>query len=266
MTFPSGAPGGFPGQGPHQPQQQYPGAAPAPSASGGFPISLPQILLLATAGLGLLNLFLGFASFSGKASFFDGVGGWIPAMLFASGLTALFGILPGEQKPGPWPAVFALSVVLPFLFTTIKTDGELGVGAILILIFGIIQMLAAVAAYLFNTGLLPLPSAQPSPYGAAGQQFGQQPGGFGQQFGQQPGGFGQQQFGQQPGGFGQQPAPNPGADPAQTSIPGQQAGQAPAQQPTQYAAQQGQFFQHQPEGQQQSSPGTPPGGTSQPNG
>lgn len=215
MTFPSGSPGGYPGQGPQQPQQ-YPGAP----AKAGPQIGLPQILLFAVAGLGVLNLFLGFANIQGETGFYETSYGWVPGLLFAGGLTALFSILPGDNKPGAWPAVLALASVLPFLFTIFSLEADLAAGGIMILIFGLIQAILAVVAYLFDTGVIKPPSpASTSPYGPYAQ-YGQ----YGQPYGQGPapdqsGGIPQPQYGQQ----------------------------QPAQQPTQYASQQGQFFQQGPE-------------------
>ncbi|PXY17248.1 hypothetical protein BAY59_37470 [Prauserella coralliicola] len=249
MTFPSGAPGGFPGQGPQQPQQHFPGAA--PSAGGGPKLGLPQILYLVTAGLGVLNLFLGFANIGGGRSFYEAGYAWIPALLFVSALTAVFLVLPGDVKPGPWPAIFAIGAAIPFLFTVFAVPYDMQAGGIMVLIFGLLQMLAAVAAYLFDAGVLKPPAPQPqSPYG-------QQPA-YGQQ---QPGAFAQQQ---QP--FGQQPAPDQSGGIPQPTKFAQPVSPQPGQQPTTYASQHGQFFQQQsPEGGQQNPPGTPPGGFGQSN-
>lgn len=199
MSYPSGAPGGYPGQ---QQQQPYPGVA-----KSGPQIGLPQILLLVVAGLGVLNLFLGFATLAGDSGFYDGGLGWVPALLFAGGLTALFNVLPGDQKAGPWPAVLTLAGVLPFMFFIFSTEGDLEAGGVMIMIFGLLQMIAAIVGYLFDNGVIKSPQPQVSPYGQYGQ--------YGQQYGQGP----------QSGGFPQQ----------------QQ------QQQTQYAAQQGQFYQQGPE-------------------
>jgi hypothetical protein len=221
MTFPSGAPGGYPGQGPQQPQ---PGQGYGPPQGGGMKLSLPQILALVAAGLGLLNLFLGFAPVSTGTSFYEGGLGWIPAVLVIGGLLELPAILPGDDKPGIAPAVVSLGGALAFLFMVFSYSGSLAAGGVMVLIFAILQAGAAVVAYLFDVGILKPPAS--NPYGNQGG-YPQHPGGF-----PQTGGFpaqGQQQTTvQQPGPYG---------------APGQQ---------TQFAPQQGQF------GQQ--APGTPPGG------
>lgn len=228
MNYPSG---GFPAQGPgHQPPPhqggQYfpPQAAPGGQGGGGMKLDIGFIAYLAVAGLGLLNLFLGFASVGSGTGFYEGRVGWIPALFLISGLAAVLGLLPGDQKPGAWPAIFALTGMLTFLFTVFQSDFELEAGGVMVLVFGILQALVAVGAYLLDAEIIKLPAP-----GQGGQgQFGRQPGPYGQ-----PG-----QFGQPHGGFGQ-----PGQ-----SQPGQpQQGQPQAQQPTQYASQQGQFTQQPPQ-------------------
>jgi hypothetical protein len=224
MTFPSGAPGGYPGQGPQQPQPG-PGYGPPPQG-GGLKLSLAQILALVAGGLGVLNLFLGFAPIVTGGSFYEAFTGWVPALLAIGGLLELPAILPGDsRKPGILPPVVTLATTLAFLFTVFSFNGSLAVGGVMVLIFGILQAAAAVVAYLFETGIIKPPA--PNPYGAAG--------------GYPPPGF------PQTGGFSAQPppgAPSQFGTPAPPSQPGQQ---------TQFAPQQGQFGQ-------QPAPGTPPGG------
>jgi hypothetical protein len=222
MTFPGGAPGGYPGQGPQQPLQGPGGYGPPPGS--GPKLGLPQIAHLVTAGLGVLILFLAFASLSdaGDLSFYEGGFGWVPALMLAGGLLSAKVILPGEdKKPGLLPAVLVVSTGLAFLFTVFTAGGDLGAGGIMVMIFGILQMIAAVAGYLFDAGIIKPPA--PNPYGHG------QPGGM-----YPPSGAFQQQQPPQPGQFGQPPAAPPG-------------------QQTTFAPQQGQFGQQQP-------PGTPPGG------
>ncbi|MFC4853353.1 DUF5336 domain-containing protein [Actinophytocola glycyrrhizae] len=224
MTFPGGAPGGYPGQGP---QQHQPGPY-GPPPGGGTKLGLPTILHMVILGLGVINFFMGFADmFDGSgggliAGFFS-IGSTIPALFLLGGLFSLPAILPGDdKKPGIAPAAFSIAGMLSILFLTFSSEGDVGTGTILIMIFGILQGLGAVAAYLFDIGVLKTPA--PNPYG-------------------QPG-----------GGFppsGQFPAPPP----QQPGQPGQ-FGAPPGQQTT-FAPQQGQFGQP---GQQPGQPGTPPGG------
>jgi hypothetical protein len=179
------------------------------------------------AGLGLLNFFLGFADaadlpegYSGNASFFSN-GSVLPGLFLLAALFSLPVILPGEKKkPGISPPAFAVTGMLTVLFLSFTADGDLGIGAILLLIFGILQAIAAVGAYLLDEGVVKMPA--PNPYGHM-----------------PPGG----QFPPS----GQFPAPPP-----QQPQPGQ-FGAPPGQQTT-FAPQQGQF------GQPQQQPGTPPGG------
>lgn len=204
--------GGFPAQPPQQPhqppQQPYYPQQPQPAKPGlGFKLDLELILYLVVAFLGVLILFFGFIDASGGTSFYGGGVGWVPALYLIAGLTAVTGILPGDTKPGVWPAVFSVAATLPFLFTVFEV-GSLDAGGVMVLIFGIIQTLVAVAAYLFDQKILKLP--------APGQGYPQ--GGYPQQ----------QQWGQPQGGFGQPGAP-----------------QQP-QQPTQYTGHQGQFSQQPP--------------------
>ncbi|MCE7005971.1 DUF5336 domain-containing protein [Kibdelosporangium philippinense] len=197
-------------------------------------LSLPQMLALGAGGLGVLNLFLGFAPISSGASFYEGGLAWVPALLAAGGLAALPVILPGDKdkKAGVLPMALTVGAMLAFLFVVFSFGGSLAAGGIMVLIFSILQAGAAVAAFLFEEGIIKPPA--PNPYGAPNT-----------------GGYPQQQ--QQPhGGYppsGQfQAVPPPGAAPTvQHPQPGQFGG--PGQQ-TQFAPQQGQF----------GAPGTPPGG------
>lgn len=226
MTFPSGAPGGYPGQGPHQPPPGPGGYGPPPQG-GGLKLSLAQILALVAAGLGVLILFLGFAPIARSSGFYEVSYGWVPAVFLLAGLLELPAILPGgDQKPGLLPAAVSVTGTFAYLFTVFNV-GSLGAGGIMVLIFGILQTGAAVVAYLFETGIIKPPA--PNPYGAM------HPGGYPQQ--PQPG------F-PQTGGFPAQQPQQP-----TTQQPGVYGGGAPGQQ-TQFAPQQGQFGQ----------PGTPPGG------
>lgn len=229
MTFPGGAPGGYPGQGP---QQHQPGPY-GPPPGGGMKLGLPTILHLVILGLGVINFFMGFADMwddegSGQFSFLAGyfaTGSALPALFLLGGLFSLPAILPGDnKKPGIAPVAFSVTGMLTILFFSFATDPDLGVGAILLMVFGILQGLGAVGAYLLDQGILKMPT--PNPYG----------------------------HGQPGGGFppsGQFPAPPP----QQPQQPGQ-FGAPPGQQTT-FAPQQGQFGQP---GQQPGQPGTPPGG------
>ncbi|RLK60912.1 DUF5336 domain-containing protein [Actinokineospora cianjurensis] len=219
MTYP-GAPGGYPGPGQPQPQPQ-PGFGPPPVGSR---FTLAQTLNLLVIGLGALNLFLGFAPAFNAVSFYESVGGgWIPGLLFAGGLLALPAVLPGDKKVGVASMAVVLGTTLAFLFSVFAISAEIKAGGILVLVFGLLQSGLAVAAFLFEAGLLKPPAPR------------QHHGHFGQ-----PGGY------NPPSGQFQQPYGQP---PVQQQPPQQQPGGQ-----TTFAPQQGQF------GQPPHAPGTPPGG------
>ncbi|MGH3433476.1 MAG: DUF5336 domain-containing protein [Thermocrispum sp.] len=213
MNYPSG---GFPAQGPQQPQQggqYYPQQSQQRPGGGlGFKLDLGLILCLVVAFLGLLILFFGFIDARANTSFYAGGVGWVPALYLLAGLAAVTGILPGDHKPGVWPAIVSLTGTLTFMFTVFEL-GSLDAGGIMVLIFGIIQTLVAVGAYLINEKVIKLP--------APGQQQ-YAPQGYGAQ--------GPQAYGQPQQGYG---------------LP--QTGQQQAQQPTTYTGHQGQFTQQPPQ-------------------
>jgi hypothetical protein len=79
-------------------------------------------------------------------------------------------ILPGEaKKAGIAPAAFSVTAILTVLFLTFTAAGDLGVGTILMLIFGVAQAAAAVVGYLFEAGIMKPPTP------GQNQQYGQQP-------------------------------------------------------------------------------------------
>ncbi|HEY0454180.1 DUF5336 domain-containing protein [Actinophytocola sp.] len=184
-------------------------------------LSLAQILLLVGAGLGLVNLFMGLApaaSGGGISQSLYEVGvGWLPVLFFIGGLLAITGLLPKGTSLGVVPAVVVLGAVLGhlFSFSAIPSGGSTGVGFIMILVFGIVELAALVVSYLFEVGILKPPA--PNPYGhqppgmypPSGQFPAQQPGPFPPQ-----GPPGQQTtFAPQQGQFGQPQQPPPGTPP-----------------------------------------------------
>lgn len=215
MSFPSGAPGGYPGQGPQHPPQGFP---PPQGPGGGLKLTLPQILQLTTVGLGLLNFFLGFATIVDSGpSFFDSAS-VVPGLFLLSGLFAAQSLIGrGERRTGIGPAAFAVTGALTVLFFTFSTSADLGIGSILLIVFGLLQAIAAVVTYLAEVGVLtlPVPGAnrmppgygQPGGYNPPSGSFGQPPMGQPQQFGQPQQGPGPtMQFGspQQQGPYGGQ--------------------------------------------------------------
>jgi hypothetical protein len=199
-------------------------------------LGLPQIAHLATAGLGLIIFFVGFASLNDApegaegTSFYElGFGlGWTPVLLFVAGLLSLKAILPGEdKKPGLLPPALVVATTLAFLFMvfSLEANEDMGAGGIMVMIFAILQLIVVVGAYLLDAGIIKMPA--PNPYGH-----------------QPPGGM------YPPSGQFQQPFP--GQQPPQQQTPPGQA--------TTFAPQQGQFGQPGQPGQPGQAPGTPPGG------
>ncbi|OZM74962.1 hypothetical protein CFN78_01810 [Amycolatopsis antarctica] len=160
--------GGFPQQGPSA-QYGTPYGQPQPPAPSGSSPSFTKILLFVVAGLGLANLFLGFAPIGGETNFFEGFG-WIPALSLLAGFGVVPALLPGGQKAGIWPPAFALAAFLPFLFT-IFFVGSLGAGGIILIITLLAQAAVAVVAFLFETGIMKQSAPAPQQYGQPGGAF-----------------------------------------------------------------------------------------------
>ncbi|WP_115944978.1 DUF5336 domain-containing protein [Amycolatopsis thermalba] len=240
MTFPSGGPGypqqGGGGQPPGTggfPQQQPPAPQSGPSLS---PANLSMILTLFIALLGLVNYFIGFSE--------EAQGADQPVLfLLVGGLLAGLAVLPKAPRTLPFAVLFSVLGALTAILVVVHIPEQAETPGIytVILILGILQMLVAIAALLFDAGVLKMPQPQQPQYG---QPYGQ-PGQFGQ-----PG---------QPGqGHGEQKAGPSGTQYGPPVTP-------PQQQSTVYAPQQGQFYNPaaKPEGQQGQHPGTPHGGSPQ---
>lgn len=156
MTFPGGAYrpqqyDGFPQQGSGSTQQFAPVAAQRTGRQGvNIELTPTQAFLLAAAGLGLINLFLGFTPFSGARNFFEAAT-WVPALALIGGLATLPSLFPGRTKADLWPAVFSFGVCLPYLLSLFYLD-DLGAGAITLIVTLLAQTGAAVTAYLFESG------------------------------------------------------------------------------------------------------------------
>jgi hypothetical protein len=173
-------------------------------------VSLPVLLSLGVTLLGVVAYFCGFSDEAAGAET------QIVLMLIA-GLLAAFRALPNGPKYLPIVAVLSVAGALWELDAMIgipkgvETPGIL----VVVLIMGILQMLVAVAALLFDFGVLKLPPPQPQvpQYGQfPPQQQQQQPT---QQYGS-PGA--QTQYQPQPGQFpppGQHPGTPPGGYPQQ---------------------------------------------------
>ena len=171
MSYPSGPPGGYPGQ----PQQQggpvfgQPPAAPNPLAR----LGVPGLLVLGTFVLALVTYFCSF-----------GGGAGIEVMtLLAGGLLAGLSLLPGGPATLPYAAVLSVVGGLTQLDTVINfSGGTVGTARVLILVFGLLQAGAAVVALLLEHGLIklaPRPAVPHATYppssGFPGQQAQQPP-------------------------------------------------------------------------------------------
>lgn len=224
MTYPPNP--GYPAP---QPSGGYPGPTapsyPAAPAGPAAPSKVPTYLLAAVALLGLGAYLAGFGPlfsiksdigpFGGAQFTASGLTYWTVASLLAA-LLAAVGLLPKSKAYTPIVAVTAVLGLLLVIGQMIHrpTGFSVGWGLWLVLLMTIFQAAAAVAALLFEAGVLTPPAPRPNyaPYGPP-------PGGY---YGQ-PGGQpypGQQQSGypQQYGGY------TPGA-------PSQPAGQQGARQP-----------------------------------
>lgn len=234
MSYPSGPPSGQPGGYPGQHSQQggaafgRPPAAPNPLSRMGT----QGLLTLAVVALGLAAYL---------SSFGGGYGFEVLAML-AAALLATLDLLPRTPALLLWAAVLSVVGGLGFLDVMIgSTQGGLPTAYILVLVFGLLQAVAAGAALLMSYGVLKANPRPPVPHAPAYPPGGYPPPGGQQQHHPQqqpaqPTQFMTQQ-GQQQGG--QQPH-------------GQPQGQPQGQQP-----QATQFLQHPG---QISHPQTPPGG------
>ncbi|QWF79548.1 DUF5336 domain-containing protein [Amycolatopsis sp. CA-230715] len=278
MSFPSGP--GYPQQGGGaQPGPQAPGtggfgqagpaqppAQPAPSqASQGIPMNPGVLASLVTTVLGLVAYFL---SFSSEASGTN----MVVTLLLVGGLLAALRLLPNGPKVLPFAAVISVAGGLTGVSTVVGAPAESTVPGIVVvlLIVGILQLLAAVAALLFEYKLLKVPAPkpqQPQQYGqgyAPQQQNQQFPQGQTTQY-PQP-----QQGPNEGGGFNQPtkfgpPVTPPGSSPSTSQPPSTpQSPSTPQPQSTLYAPQQGQFYQQPSSSEGEQKPGTPPGGFGQP--
>ena len=193
MTYPPGNPGYPPAQQPTTqfaaPTQQF-GKVPdtAPAAEG--PSKLPVYLTAAVAALGLAVYLSSYGPlFAANADFFTPTLldlGVVSALL--AGLIAGVGLVP-KQKTAP--ALVAVLSVLGFLLViaivlTAPQGVEIEWGLYLIIAFSVVQAIVAVAALLFDAGVITPPA--PKPRYEQQQQYGQY-GGPGPYYGQphQPG-------------------------------------------------------------------------------
>jgi hypothetical protein len=225
---------GSPGYSPTQPGGSYAGTTPSFTKDDDGESKLPQALNLAVAVLGFLaylasfgplatvNVEIGGAAVSGAGSAL----GVVAALL--AGLLAAVGLLPkAKSYAGVAAAIAVLGALLEISEIVNMGSGvSIGWGLWLILVFSVLQAIAAIYALLLDAGVVSAPKPRPKqdPYAQYGQ--------YGQQYGQ----YGQ--YGQQPY-YGQPGAPQyPGQQPHSAQQPvGQQVHNA--QQPPGYGSQYG---------------------------
>jgi hypothetical protein len=245
MSFPSGQPGGYPGQPPQsqapQPQVGY-GPRPASRTNPLADLGLPALITLAVMVLGLANYFCSFAS--GAASLSLQV-----MVLLAGGLLAGLHVLPKGPKTLPFAALLSTVGGLSVLAAVIQSSGG-GTSTptieIIILILGLLQFLTAAFVLLLEYELIKLAPRPAVPYGA--------PGTFPQSgpFPQTP--TARHNAPQQQGQPQGQPPRKP--DAATHYVAGPPSSANPAPQSTQFLQQPGQISQQQP---QTPPPGDYPG-------
>lgn len=164
MSYPTGGPGySTPASQPSQ----------APTVSSGT--DLTKLLTMGVAGLGVLIFLLGFMPH-----------GYFHTYFLMAGLLAGVSLLPKQNWLGVAAAVSAASF-LSELFTLFTSEYDSELYTYLVLGFGFVQAAIAVAALLFETGLLAPPAPKPAAQAGYGQPaYGQ--GGYGQP-GYQPTGY-----------------------------------------------------------------------------
>jgi hypothetical protein len=201
MTYPPGSPGYPPAQQPTTsfaaPTQQFgklPEAAPAAPAAPGAegPSKLPSYLTAAVAALGLAVYLASFGPlFTISSSDFPGLGdvsgasvGLDLAVVAAllAGLFAGVSLLPKQSSYVLVVAVFAVVAFLLLIAELIDKPSVASAGWALYLIiaFSVVQAILAVAALLFDAGIITPPAPKPhyeqqqyGQYGGPGQYYGQ---------------------------------------------------------------------------------------------
>jgi len=222
MTYSPGSPGYPPANQPttnfSAPTQHF-GKAPDLSPGAGDGASkLPAYLLMAVAALGLLIYLANFGPiFEVTASDFLGQGGTVSGSTLGIGIAVIAGLLAGLlagvtliSKPRTYVAVAAVLSVLTFLLVIAElinkpSEASVGWALWLLIALSLLQAGAAVAALLYDTGVLTPPTPR-AKYDQQ-QQYGQY-GGQSSYYGQPPSGQHQPQhhLGQQ-GGQSHQQAP-----------------------------------------------------------
>lgn len=225
------------------------GAGAGASAAGAAAKGLPFFLVVGVAALGVLNFLLGWLPFAqpeitnsfdgatitgdSQSAFGMGLAG-VLGLLLLGGLLAGLSLLPKQDWKGVAAAASAAGfLALLFHVIALPEGYATKFGAWVLIFLALVQTAVAVAAVLFDAGILKPPAPKPAKPAAQQGGFPGQQGGYGAQpYGQQSqyGQPGQPGYGQQGQGYGQQqPGYGSGAQyPAQQSPYGQQQ---PGQQP-----------------------------------
>ena len=213
MTYPPTNPGQPTNPGYPAPQQSSGYGTPvAPAAHGAGSRRVPAFLLAAVAALGLAAYLAGFGPlltintdigpFGGAEFTASPLSYWTVAALLAA-LLAAASLLPKARNYTPIVAVSAVLAVLLVISQLVNRPAGFAVGWALwlVLLFTLFQAAAAVAALLYESGVLSAPAPRPryEQYG----QYGPPPGGYYPQSGQpnpaQPPGY-PAQYGSYPSG------------------------------------------------------------------
>jgi len=215
MTYPPTNPG-YPA--PQQPGPYGAPAVPAYPAPAAGPNKMPMYLTAGVVGLGLaaylasfgplLSINTDIGPFGGAELTASGLSYWTVAALVAA-LLAAVGLLPRSKNYTAVVAVAAVLGVLLVLGQAINRPNGFSIGWALwlVLAFTLLQAIAAVAALLFETGVLTAPPPRPR-Y----EQYGQ--------YGPPPAGYYGQPGGQAPPQRPGYPTQYPGSYPPSTSAGG----------------------------------------------
>ena len=176
-------------------------ATPQSKSPGSALSSLPRILTFVILGLGVVTFLLGLLDLvtaevtssqelpssiqtSFSTTFFASGGSAVSvALLLAAGLIAGASLLQKDARNQAVVAALAIAGWLVLVFQSFSlpsaegnefasTTSSLGIGAILVLVLGFVQAAAAVAALLFDAGIVKAPAPKPAGYGNQNQQAG----------------------------------------------------------------------------------------------
>ena len=197
MTYSPGSPGYPPANQPttqfSAPTQNF-GMLPEQPAAGEGPNKLPAYLLMAVAALGLLVYLCNFGPiFEVSASDFLGQGGTVSGSTLGIGLAVISaltaGLLAGVtllSKGRTYVAIAAVLSVLALLLVIAElinkpSEASIGWALYALIVLSLLQAGSAVAALLFDTGVLTPPTPQPKydqqpqygQYGGPGPYYGQ---------------------------------------------------------------------------------------------